>query len=154
MWVLPSVGLVTLIFNPNRRQENEFFFLSESCLTQGLGKFHLSPATFIKASIHLWWQEGFLQGKWSFSFLSAWVVTGLCMGSDKHWTARTCGSCHFKLTEAKCSDAGECIRFLLRQLPTPLQCVSRMCPAEENMLSKTIYFLYGQSVKPGRVFLS
>ena len=70
------------------------------------------------------------------SFLSAWVVTGLWMGSDKHWIAQTCGSCHFKRKEVKCSDAGECIKFLLRQLPTRYSvcqgCVppNRICTAK------------------------
>ena len=55
-WVLTSIGLVAFIFNSNWRQEKEFFFFREPCLTQGLGEFYPSPATFVKAAIHLWWQ--------------------------------------------------------------------------------------------------
>ena len=50
---LTSIGLVALIFNPNRNQKNKLLFLSEPRFTQGLDELHPSPPTFVKAWIHL-----------------------------------------------------------------------------------------------------
>jgi len=61
--------------------------------------------------------------------------------SEKHWIAQTCGSWrHFKRKEAKCSDADECIKFLLRQLPTRYS-VCQGCVLREYAQQNHIFFI-------------
>ena len=78
--IMPTVARLMespLIFNPNPSQKDPF-------------KPHSSPATFNKTvgSVCVD-KKGLLQAYWSLSLLlSAWVVTGLWMGSDRLWIAQ------------------------------------------------------------------
>ena len=67
------------------------------------------------------------------------------MRSDRHWIAKKSGSCQFKGKEAKCSDAGKCIKQLLNPVTVCIMCPKRICTAN--------HFSNGQSVKPGHVSL-
>ena len=64
------------------------------------------------------------------------------MESDKHWIAQTCGSCHFKGKEAKCSDAGEYIKFFVTAATDPFTvCVKDVSRLREYAQQNHIFFI-------------
>ena len=81
--------------------------------------------------IRLCLQEDLLQGYWSLSPLlsSAWVVTGLWMGSDRPWIAQLADRALWR-KEVKSSVAGECTKRLLDPVTVCVICRERIYTAK------------------------
>ena len=139
-----------LIFNPNQSQKDPFLFsLSEPLLTQGLDEPHPSPATFNKTvgSVCVD-KKGLLQAYWSLPpLLSAWVVTGLWMGSDSLWIAQLAELKVVLPVNASSSCWIPCIMCPMHRTH------NTHCKMHSTEYAQQNHFSYEQPVKIGRVSL-